>query len=246
MVKPAIFILGISALPLAQKLKAELNGEIHTPDCVSGGDVSYAKATAHLAQLFQQGQTIIGLCASGILIRAIAPHLNDKRTEPPVIAVAEDGSSVVPLLGGHHGANALAAQIAKITGGHAAITTASEVRFGFAFDEALRRLYPCQSRRHEIRHRCAARRRAPLVICYPGESRDPELPFRHNGLGQLNLVPWAPAFAGVTIEISEKSIPGGPKHLIYHPHTLTIGVGCERGTSPEEVSRPHRKHFESQ
>ena len=135
MVKPVIFILGISALPLAQKLKAELNGEIHTPDCVSGGDVSYAKATAHLAQLFQQGQTIIGLCASGILIRAIAPHLNDKRTEPPVIAVAEDGSSIVPLLGGHHGANALAAQIAKITGGHAAITTASEVRFGFAFDE---------------------------------------------------------------------------------------------------------------
>ncbi len=135
MVKPVIFILGISALPLAQKLKAELNGEIHTPDCVSGGDVSYAKATAHLAQLFQQGQTIIGLCASGILIRAIAPHLTDKRTEPPVIAVAEDGSSIVPLLGGHHGANALAAQIAKITGGHAAITTASEVRFGSAFDE---------------------------------------------------------------------------------------------------------------
>ena len=137
MVKPVIFILGISALPLAQKLKAELNGEIHTPDCVSGGDVSYAKATAHLAQLFQQGQTIIGLCASGILIRAIAPYLNDKRAEPPVIAMAEDGSSIVPLLGGHHGANELAAQIAKITGGHAAITTASEVRFGFSLDDVL-------------------------------------------------------------------------------------------------------------
>ena len=137
MVKPAIFILGISALPLAQKLKAGLNGEIHTPDCVSGGDVSYAKATPHLAQLFQQGQTIIGLCASGILIRAIATHLTDKRTEPPLIAVAEDGSAIVPLLGGHHGANALAAQIAKITGGNAAITTASDVRFGFALDDVL-------------------------------------------------------------------------------------------------------------
>ena len=69
--KPVIFILGISALPLAQKLKAGLDGEIHTPDCVSGGDVSYAKATAHLAKLFKAGQTIIGLCASGILIRAL-------------------------------------------------------------------------------------------------------------------------------------------------------------------------------
>ena len=39
MVKPVIFILGISALPLAQKLKAELNGEIHTPtpDCFLDG-----------------------------------------------------------------------------------------------------------------------------------------------------------------------------------------------------------------
>ena len=236
MVKPAIFILGISALPLAQKLKADLNGEIHSPDCVSEGDVSYVKATAHLARLFQQGQTIIGLCASGILIRAIAPHLNDKRTEPPVIAVAEDGSSVVPLLGGHHGANALAAQIAKITRGHAAITTASEVRFGFALDDVLPG-YTLANPQDVKSATAVLLAGAPLsLICYPGESRDPELPFRHNGLGQLNLVPWAPAFAGVTIEISEKSIPGGPKHLIYHPHTLTIGVGCERGTSPEEVA----------
>jgi cobalt-precorrin 5A hydrolase / precorrin-3B C17-methyltransferase len=136
-VKPVVFILGMSALPLAQQLKSELDGEIHTPDCVSGGDVAYAKSTAHLAELFREGRTIIGLCASGILIRSLAPHLNDKRSEPPIIAVAEDGSSVVPLLGGHHGANELASKIAAITDGHAAMTTASEVRFGFAFDEVL-------------------------------------------------------------------------------------------------------------
>ncbi|MEQ1524050.1 MAG: cobalamin biosynthesis protein, partial [Aestuariivirga sp.] len=200
MVKPVVFILGISALPLAQKLKAELNGEIHTPDCVAGGDVSYAKATAHLAQLFQQGQTIIGLCASGILIRAIAPHLTDKWTEPPVIAVAEDGSSIVPLLGGHHGANTLAGQIAKITGGHAAVTTASEVRFGSAFDEP----------------------RKGYTLANPEDMKSAT----------------ATKLAGgeVRVETTEKIVRGGPNHIVYHPHTLTIGVGCERGTSPQEVS----------
>jgi cobalt-precorrin 5A hydrolase/precorrin-3B C17-methyltransferase len=30
--------------------------------------------------------------------------LGDKRAEPPVVALAEDGSAVVPLLGGHRGA----------------------------------------------------------------------------------------------------------------------------------------------
>jgi len=135
MVNPVVFVLGASALPLARTLKAELGGEIHTPDCVAGGDVHYPKATAHLAKLFQEQRPIIGLCASGILIRAIGPHLNDKFSEPPVIAVAEDGSSAVPLLGGHHGANDIARRIAEIAGGHAAITTASDVVFGRAFDE---------------------------------------------------------------------------------------------------------------
>ena len=204
MVKPVIFILGISALPLAQKLKAELNGEIHTPNCVSGGDVSYAKATSHLAQLFQQGQTIIGLCASGILIRAIAPHLSDKRTEPPVIAVAEDGSSAVPLLGGHHGANALAAQIAKITDGHAAITTASEVRLGFALDDVLPGYTLANPTDVKSFTAAVLAGEALSLVRHPGESRDPELPFRCDNIKQLNLVDWIPAFAGMTVEVSER------------------------------------------
>ena len=199
MVKPVIFILGVSALSLAQRLKAELDGDIHAPDCVRGGDASYAKATAHLAELFQQGRTIIGLCASGILIRALAPHLNDKRTEPPVVAVAEDGSSSVPLLGGHHGANTLAQKIATITGGHAAITTASEVRFDSAFDES----------------------REGYTLANPEDIKSAT----------------ATKLAGgdVKVEITEHAVKGGPNHIVYHPHTLTIGVGCERGTSREEV-----------
>lgn len=199
MVKPVIFILGVSALPLAQRLKAELHGEIHTPDCVNGGDVTYAKATTHLAKLFKQSRSIIGICASGILIRAIGPHLSDKRIEPPVVAVAEDGSSAVPLLGGHHGANELARKIATLCGGHAAITTASEVRFGEAFDE-------------------------------PAEGYTLANPEDMKSATATKLVG-----GDVTVEVTEQLVKGGPTHLVYHPLTLTIGVGCERGTSREEV-----------
>lgn len=219
MVKPVIFILGISALPLAQKLKAELNGEIHTPDCVGGGDASYAKATAHLAQLFQQGQTIIGLCASGILIRAIAPHLDDKRTEPPVIAVAEDGSSIVPLLGGHHGANALAAQIARITGGYAAITTASDVALGVSFDQ------PVEGHTLENYDDHKA-----FVAALLAEKK----------VRIVGSAPWLSILksdesAALTITVTEKVMRGSSRHLIYHPQILTVGIGCERGAAIEEV-----------
>src|SRR5690606_37874503 len=67
---------------------------------------------AAIPRLFADGRPIIGICAAGILIRLLAPHLSDKHSEPPVIAVSQDGAHVVPLLGGHHGANRLAREIA--------------------------------------------------------------------------------------------------------------------------------------
>jgi cobalt-precorrin 5A hydrolase/precorrin-3B C17-methyltransferase len=199
MVKPAIFILGVSALPLARKIKASLGGKIHGPRSVEGSDNVYAEAAGHLVELFRDNRPIIGLCASGILIRALARSLRDKRDEPPVLAVAEDGSSIVPLLGGHHGANALARRLALLCGGHAAITTASDIRFGGALDE------PPEG--HVLANEGDAKAAAAAKLA--GEA--------------------------VHIEITEKAIPGGPKHLVYHPRVLAIGVGCERGISANRV-----------
>jgi len=50
------------------------------------------------------------------LIRTLAPLLCDKQQEPPVLAVAEDGSAVVPLLGGLSGVNEIARHIAQALG----------------------------------------------------------------------------------------------------------------------------------
>ena len=69
------------------------------------------------------------------MIRLLAPLLGDKRSEPPVVAIAEDGSVAVPLLGGHRGANRLARAVAEALGGQAAITTAGDVRFDLALDD---------------------------------------------------------------------------------------------------------------
>jgi cobalt-precorrin 5A hydrolase/precorrin-3B C17-methyltransferase len=80
-------------------------------------------------EFFQTGTPIIGICAAGILIRTLAPLLTNKWQEPPVLAIAEDGSAVVPLLGGLQGVNDLARQIASVWQISPAITTTGDIRF---------------------------------------------------------------------------------------------------------------------
>jgi len=129
---PAIVILGNGSLATAQKIQQLYPGAlIHgLAGRVEGADCIYHEFGATLRQLYQQDMPIIALCAAGIVIRTLASLLLEKGAEPPVLVVAEDGSAVVPLLGGLGGVNVLAREIADGLGVAAAITTSGELRFG--------------------------------------------------------------------------------------------------------------------
>ena len=133
----AIVVLGPSGAAIAGRARMLLPGaRLHGPRAQAGDwDDTYDRATDHIAALFAAGVPVVGICAAGILIRAVAPLAADKRAEPPVVALAEDGSAAVPLLGGHRGANAIARILAEGLGGIAAVTTAGDLRLGFALDE---------------------------------------------------------------------------------------------------------------
>ncbi|RQZ62133.1 precorrin-3B C(17)-methyltransferase [Burkholderia cepacia] len=128
---PAIVILGAGALDTAQRIQARYPGaRVHGLASRVAADVPFDDLGAHLRELYARGLPIVALCAAGIVIRCIAPALADKGVEPPVLAVAEDGSAVVPLLGGLTGVNVMAREIAACVGVAPAITTSGELRFG--------------------------------------------------------------------------------------------------------------------
>ncbi|MGB3125717.1 MAG: precorrin-3B C(17)-methyltransferase [Pseudomonas sp.] len=129
---PAIVILGQGSLATARKIQQVYPGAlIHgLAGRVDGADQVYSEFGATLRQLYQQGTPLIALCAAGIVIRTLAPLLLEKGEEPAVLAVAEDGSAVVPLLGGLGGVNVMARAIAAALDVTAAITTSGELRFG--------------------------------------------------------------------------------------------------------------------
>jgi cobalt-precorrin 5A hydrolase / precorrin-3B C17-methyltransferase len=220
-----IFILGPSALPMARRLRGRLFAEIHGPEGMEGINQTYSKATRHLAELFNAGDTIIGICAAGILVRAIGPLTKDKQIEPPVIAVSENGDFAIPILGGHHGANELARKIAEITLGHAAVTTASDVIFGVSLDE------PPPG--YSI---------ANIELAKPATAR------LLKGERLSIVTGEAPWLAEIitprgTIPIAVSSRLPEPGVLTFHPKTLTVGIGCERGTDLAEVGQLVRDTF---
>jgi cobalt-precorrin 5A hydrolase/precorrin-3B C17-methyltransferase len=129
---PAIVILGQGSLATARRIQqvypaAQIHG---LAGRVEGADCTYQEFGATLRALYQQDTPIIALCAAGIVIRTLAPLLLEKGAEPAVLAVAEDGRAVVPLLGGLGGVNVMARDIAAGLQVAAAITTSGELRFG--------------------------------------------------------------------------------------------------------------------
>lgn len=78
------------------------------------------------AEAFSSADRIVALMATGIVVRSIAPLLSDKWNDPAVVVVSPDLSCAIPLVGGHHGANELAKELAPL-GIRPVLTTATEV-----------------------------------------------------------------------------------------------------------------------
>ncbi len=216
-------ILGETGLATARRLQSELGGVIHGYDKrVQAADVRpFDDAAAALRNCFASGEPLVALCAAGIVIRHLAPSLGNKHDDAPVLAVAEDGSAVVPLLGGHHGGNDLARRLGEILDTAPAITTASDTVFAVALDEppqGWRLANPGDMKAF------VAEMRAGAAVTIAGEAawlRASDLPQAEDG--------------ALRITVSDVPLAGDEGHLVYHRQTLALGVGCERDASPEEL-----------
>ena len=157
--------------------------------------------------------------AAGIAVRAIAPHVRDKFSDPAVVSVDEAGRFAVPLLSGHvGGANELARRVAALTGGQAAVSTATDVNGLFAVDVWARERNMGHHRPGSGPRRCPppcwreGRWALPVTSATPARRASPQA---------------RRSWAWITDRTGEGPFP---RTLRLVPRSLILGIGCRRGT----------------
>ncbi|MEH2218565.1 MAG: precorrin-3B C(17)-methyltransferase [Nostoc sp.] len=211
-VAPAIVILGQNSVTVARKIISVLPGATlyGLAGRTSGVDVSFTNFGETLRELFAQGTPLIGICAAGILIRTLAPLLSDKQQEPPVLAVAEDGSAVVPLLGGLGGVNDLARRIAEVLDVKPAITTTGYLRLGTTLlspPPGYHLANPDDAKKFISDVLAGAQVKLEGIAPWLSDSK---LPIDPKG--------------DLTIQVTERLVTPTANCLVYHPATIAIAI----------------------
>ncbi|MGB1360681.1 MAG: precorrin-3B C(17)-methyltransferase [Alphaproteobacteria bacterium] len=130
----SIICLTQNGLNTANKIQSNIGGTVFGLNGRVETENTFENATDFIGKQFASGNAVIGVCATAILVRSIAPFLNAKKTDSPAIAISENGDTVVPVLGGHYGGYDLAFEIGEVLNTTPAITNAGDKTLGFSFD----------------------------------------------------------------------------------------------------------------
>lgn len=189
-----------------------------------GGSVQRCGASCSLeawtAAHFSQSDGLVYVGAAGIAVRAIAPHLKSKTTDPAVVVVDECARYAIPILSGHlGGANDLARAIGRVCGALPVLTTATDVNGVFAVDEWAKRqnclvLNPEQIK--TVSAKLLAGGTVTVQSSWPIAGQPPR-----------NVCQTEDRGADVLLDIH----PGTGEKLHLVPRIAVLGVGCKKNVS---------------
>ncbi|MCC2233701.1 precorrin-4 C(11)-methyltransferase [Bacteroides hominis] len=241
--KTAIIVISEASISMAKTLKQELpESEIFST--IANADCRHIPALQEaVPQLFRDSDALIFIGAMGICVRAIAPCIEDKKTDPAVLCIDSTGRYVISVLSGHvGGANGLTQYVAGILGAEPVITTRSD-RTGLWALDTLGKKYDWQAIPGE---NCDMNHLISLFVdCAPTALL---LDIRDEGTAQLEhtLPSHVDVFYNfkdidtgryrllllVTPYLYETS---GMQALYYVPKVLHMGMGLARNAGPKNA-----------
>jgi cobalt-precorrin 5A hydrolase len=178
--------------------------------------------------------------ATGIVVRLLAPLLQGKERDPAVVVMDDAGRFAISLLSGHlGGANELASRCAFITGAREVITTATDANDLPSFDmlakehgwliEDLSRVKVLNSLLLDSEEIAVVDTTGLVRPWFHGRGR---LVFHDTVVGALRSP--AKGFLLVTNGFIPPQIQSSSL-LVLRPKNLVLGVGCNSGTTADEI-----------
>ncbi|WP_258115324.1 cobalt-precorrin 5A hydrolase [Levilactobacillus yiduensis] len=236
----AILALTATGVTLARRLQSRLRDQQLAVQVVlpakfaQGREQSYASGQFKSAfrQAFTDSAYVICIMATGIVVRTLAPLVQDKRCDPAVLVMDERGQHVISLLSGHvGGANAFTKWISELIKADPVITTATDVAGVQALDVLAKQLhawYPEFKRNtKQINGRLAAGKPVSLWIA-------PEFQSQVTNTRGFQVVtdlaaadPTAPLIA-----VTDQQLTVKRDNLIpMIPRLDVLGVGCRKSVT---------------
>ena len=206
---------------LAEKIKEIM--KVYGNVQVTSGKEKNISLQTWTENAFSKAQVLIFVGAAGIAVRAIAPFVQDKFKDPAVLVVDEKGTYVIPVLSGHvGGANAYALQLAEKLQAQAVITTATDINQKFAVDVFAKK------NQLFIKDRAWAKEISAAIL--GGE----KIGFFCEGQVTGTIPEEVVAEQGKVTEKYRINV-GIHNTCQLIPKAVTVGVGCRKGKSAEEI-----------
>lgn len=195
------------------------------------GAKPFSSLGALMEEIFEKYDALIFICAVGIAVRAAAPHLVSKFSDPAVVALDEGGRFAVSLLSGHiGGANSLTRRVAEAVGAQAVITTATDSGGKFSPDCFAASNNLCILEKDILKEIAAAVVNGEK-IGFESEFLCKNMPKEFFG---------EKCETGLYVGFDTKAEPFF-KTLHLVPRNIVLGAGCKKGTEYEKFFRFVRK-----
>lgn len=246
--KLAIIAITKNGIEIAKRLKPKFPAsQAFAPSKLSTGDPAITwfeeSTTSKVGELFKSHEALVCIFSLGAVIRLVAPHLKDKKTDPAVVVIDDTAKFVISTLSGHlGGANKLSEEIAEIIGATPVITTAADVNKTIAVDLVGREFgWQIEDSSTVTKVSAFMVNEEKIGVFQDAGERDWWLPKKElpkNVHAYSSLDEMARSDCKGFLIISDKKVHDGMvlgSSVVYRPKTLVVGVGLHWDTTKETI-----------
>ncbi len=216
------------------------DARLYTPAELKDGGLKKAAKEA-----WRRRTPVVFISASGIAVRTIAPFIKDKASDPAVVFIDEAGRFAVSLLSGHlGGANALAKEMARLTGATPVVSTATDLKGLPCIEDIAREFSLAIEDTRGIKRVNSEILKGGRVTVVDGDTQRLSAlkeAFKNGPFDFRKTLPAGNKGVVVFVTASTKTPPA--ISLVLRPRDIAVGIGCRRGVSLKEIKEAVEKAF---